>query len=277
VAREFKGRGYFVRALVRDPDRSSTLAGEVDEVVQGEVTRPETLKGVCAGMDLVFSSVGITRQKDGLTFEDVDFRGNLNLLGAASQEGVRKFIYVSVLHGPRLLHLDIVRAHEHFVSALRASGMNHTVIRPTGFFSDMGEYLKMARAGRVFLFGPGENRINPIHGADLAVACADAATSSAEEVEVGGPEILTHREIAALAFAAVGRPVRLLSVPLWIMSPLVRLVRIFNRHQGELLAFLTTAMSMNAVAPAIGTRRLGPHFQSMASREPWGAGKIRHE
>jgi uncharacterized protein YbjT (DUF2867 family) len=175
VAREFKARGYFVRVLVRAPEKLGPLSGLVDEVVQGEVTNPMTLKGVCDGMDMVFSSVGITRQRDGLTFEDVDYRGNLNILKTALWSKAQKFIYVSVLDGPNLLHLEIVKAHEKFVSALRASGMDHCVIRPTGFFSDMEEYVKMARKGRVYLFGSGKNRINPIHGADLAVTCVEAA------------------------------------------------------------------------------------------------------
>ena len=47
----------------------------MDEVRVGQVTTPETLKGVCDGIDIVFSSVGITKQKDGLTFRDVDYQG----------------------------------------------------------------------------------------------------------------------------------------------------------------------------------------------------------
>jgi uncharacterized protein YbjT (DUF2867 family) len=76
---------------------------------------------------------------------------------------------VSVFNGPNLRHLDIVRAHEDFVDVLKASGLDYSVIRPTGFFSDMSEFYKMARRGRVYLLGRGNNRVNPIHGADLAL------------------------------------------------------------------------------------------------------------
>jgi uncharacterized protein YbjT (DUF2867 family) len=265
VAREFKARGYFVRVLVRSPEKLGSLSGIVDEVVQGEVTDPMTLKGVCDGMDMVFSSVGITRQRDGLTFEDVDYRGNLNLLKAALWSEVQKFIYVSVLDGPNLLHLEIVKAHEKFVSALGASRIDHCVIRPTGFFSDMEEYVKMARKGRVYLFGSGKNRINPIHGADLAVTCVEAAEAEAREIDVGGPEVLTHREIAGLAFNSIGKPPRMTSVPLWIMRSVVKVTKLMDKHQGELLSFLTTSMSMDAVAPTTGTRRIGDHFAELES------------
>ena len=265
VAREFKSRDYLVRALARSPKKLDPLRDSLDEIVHAEVTRPETLEGACDGIDVVFSSVGITKQKDGLTFRDVDYQGNVNLLQAAQRAGVKKFIYVSVFGGPGLLHLDIVKAHEDFVGVLRDSGMDYTVIRPTGFFSDMEEYLKMARRGRVYLFGPGKNRINPIHGADLAVVCADAASGDAQEIDVGGPQVLTHRQIAELALSSVGKQPRISSVPLWVMKVSVFLTKKFNRHQGELLAFLTTAMSIDAAAPAVGVHHLEDHFRDLAS------------
>jgi len=265
VAREFKRRGYFVRVLARSAERLREMAVEVDEVAVGQVTLPETLERVCDGMDVVFSSVGITRQKDGLTFQDVDFQGNKNLLDVAREAGVRKFIYTSVFRGPSLVHLDIIKAHEDFVTVLQDSGIPYTIIRPNGFFSDMGEYLTMARKGRVYLIGKGLNRVNPIHGADLAEVCADAAESDVEEIEVGGPEVFTQREIARLAFRAIGRPERITSVPVWVMRALVALVRVFNRHQGELMAFFTEAMTAEAVAPGTGSRRLADHFAGLAT------------
>lgn len=266
VVRELGRRGYFVRAMVRAPDRLSASATEAaDEVVRAEVTRPETLEGVCNGIDVVFSSVGVTKQKDGLTFQDVDYQGNRNLLEAARRAGVGKFIYVSVLDGPALTHLEIIRAHEDFVAELKSSGISYTVIRPTGFFSDMGEYVAMARKGRVYLIGSGENRINPIHGADLAETCADAVEANAEEVPVGGPDVMTHRKIAELALGAVGRPEdRVTSVPVGVMRLAVGTTRLFSRHRGELLAFFTQTMTRDVVGPATGRHRISDHFAELA-------------
>lgn len=265
VAGEFKKRGYFVRALARSAEKLKRMEDELDEIVVGEVTRPETIQSICDGMDMVFSSVGITRQKDGLTFQDVDYQGNKNLLEMAKRAGVKKFIYTSVFRGPDFLHLDIVRAHEDFVTVLKASGMSYAVLRPNGFFSDMGEYLKMALRGRVYLIGDGAKRVNPIHGADLAQVCVDAADQDIEEIDVGGPEVLTHREIARLAFEAAMKPERITSVPLWMMRTLVSLTRLISRHQGELLAFFTEAMTRDAVAPRKGSRRLADHFRELVA------------
>ena len=125
----------------------------------------------------------------------------------------------------------------------------------------------MARKGRVYLFGDGKNRINPIHGADLANTCVDAVDGSDTEIDVGGPEILTHRQIAELALGASGKPPKVSSVPVWVMRLLVSVTKVFNRHEGELLAFLTTAMSIDAVAPTSGTRTLEDHFRELGAQD----------
>lgn len=162
VAEVCKQRGYIVRALGRSEEKLASIKHLVEEVHLGEVTDPESLASLCDGVDIVFSSIGITRQKDNLTFHDVDYQGNCNLLNEALRAGVKKFVYVSVFNGPNLLHLDIVKAHQDFVSRLKGSGMDYSVIRPTGYFSDTSEFLKMAQKGRVYLVGTGQNRMNPL-------------------------------------------------------------------------------------------------------------------
>lgn len=195
-------------------------------------------------------------------------QGNKNLLEVALGAGVQRFVYVSVLDGPELVHLDIVRAHEDFVDALQASGIDYAVVRPTGFFSDMGEYLGMARKGRVFLIGSGWNLINPIHGADLAVTYADAVEGSPREIDVGGPEVLTHHDIAELALKSLGKRRRVSSVPVWMARGAVALTRLFDRQRGELLAFFVEAMTRDAVGPISGEHRLSEHFDELVHGEP---------
>ena len=261
VAREFKRRGHYVRALARSANGLGRLKDELDEIAVGEVTDPHSIGSICDGIDVVFSSIGITKQKDKLTFRDVDYQGNKNLLEAAQRAGVNKFIYVSVFNGPNLLHLDIVKAHEDFVDVLKASGIDYAVLRPTGYFSDMGEFLEMAKKGRVYLIGNGSNKVNPIHGADLAVSCVDVVKGERQEVDVGGPEILTYRGIAELAFRSLGKPARITAVPVWVVTVIIAVVKIFSKHQGELLAFFATAMTSDVVAPAAGTHSLTAHFE----------------
>lgn len=261
VCRELAARGRFVRAMARSARKLDPLRDSLDEIMVAEITRPETLANVCDGIDVVFSSVGITRQRDGLTFRDVDYQGNQNLLDVALRAGVGRFVYVSALHGPRLRHLDIVDAHEAFVDELVSSGIGHAVLRPTGYFSDMGAIFEMAQKGRVWLIGSGTSRVNPIHGADLAAVCADALEGEDSEIEVGGPQTLTWNEMAALAFGVLGSRTRVTHIPEWVMKGVVSLVGLFNRHQGELLSFFTTMATTDVVAPPSGTRTLGEHFR----------------
>jgi uncharacterized protein YbjT (DUF2867 family) len=263
VAKEFKARGYFVRALVRSSKKINGLWDSTDEIVDAEITRPETLEHICDGIDVVFSSIGITRQKDGLTFRDVDYQGNKNLLEVAVRAGVKKFVYVSAFNGPVLRHLDIIDAHEAFVDELKVSDIDYAVLRPTGYFSDMGEVFEMARRARVWLIGSGENRVNPIHGADLAAACVDAMEGNDTEIDVGGPQTMTWKEIAALAFEILDKPAKVSRVPGWLMWSVVRLVKLFNRHQGDLLAFFTTMATTEVVAPRRGTHTLENHYRHL--------------
>lgn len=265
VCQELKARGHFVRALARSPEKLAPIRDCVDEVVEAQVTRPDTLEHICDGIDVLFSSVGITRQRDGLTFRDVDYQGNKNLLEVALQAGVQKFVYVSVFNGAQLRHRDIVDAHEAFIEDLEASGLAHTVVRPTGYFSDMSELFEMARKGRVWLIGSGTNRMNPIHGADLAVICANAIESAETEIAVGGPQVMIWREVAQLAFEVLDQPARITCIPVWLMRLAVRFVRLFNRHQGELLAFFTTMATTDVVAPETGTRTVKEHFKGSIS------------
>ena len=105
LLQELKKKGYETFALVRNAKKLDAI--EIDGMIQAEVTRPESLKGVFNNIDYVISTVGITRQKDGLTYMDVDYQANMNLLQEAVNSGVKKFIYVSALNGDQLTHLKM--------------------------------------------------------------------------------------------------------------------------------------------------------------------------
>ena len=169
---EYQAGGWHVTALVRNLDRSGDLAA--DRLVEAQATRPQTLTGVMDGADVVVSCLGITRQTDGLSYRDVDFQANVNLLVEAESAGVQRFGYVHVLNADKMQHVPLVAAKSAFVRRLEDSAVPSTVIAPTGYFSDMSDFLAMAHRGRVWLFGDGQRRINPIHGEDLAAAIVDA-------------------------------------------------------------------------------------------------------
>jgi uncharacterized protein YbjT (DUF2867 family) len=264
LARQLIQDGIDTRLIARNPAKLNFDVKSV-ELVKAEVTKPETLKGLFRDVDTVISTIGITRQKDDLTYMDVDFRGNANLLDEAKVSGVRKFIYISVLNGEKLRNLKICEAKEKFVDYLKSSGLEYCIIRPNGFFSDMGDFLKMAQGGKVYLFGDGTLKLNPVHGADLAKVCIDAIESSAKEIEVGGPDILSQNEIAKLALIAQSKKIKIIHLPDWIRKVALWAVRNFTpqRIYGPVEFFMTT-MVMEMVAPQYGTNKLSDYFNEKA-------------
>lgn len=278
VTRAFKQRGYFVRVLTRSMERLEAPGpftapaiprDSVDEVFEGEVTRPETLDGLIDdSIDIVFSSVGISRQRDGKSFEQVDHQANSNLIDLCRGRSLRKFVYVSMLGAEQIAQLEITRSHEAVVAELAASGLPYTIVRPSGFFSDMGAVLDMAKRGRVFLVGDGHNRFNPIHGRDLAEVCVDAAEGIAREVEAGGPEVLTQRELAAIAFDVVGKPVKMTVIPAWLSNGLVRGIGLLSKQFGDLAEFIVTSGDIDGVGPQRGTTTVRSYFEALYRGEP---------
>jgi uncharacterized protein YbjT (DUF2867 family) len=267
VAKEFKKQGYIVHALVRNLKKVEDIDGFIDHVVTAEVTDKSSLEGVCKGIDVVFSSVGITKQKDKLTYHDVDYQANQNLLLEAEKEGVSKFIYVSVFNANSLIHLKCIEAKHAFEASLKRSGINYTIMYPNGFFSDMLEYLQMAEKGKGFVFGDGENRINPIHGADLAAACVDAVVTQDHSIEIGGPDILTHNEILKLAFDVRNKPIQISKVPNWVNKIALGFLRLFTpvKFYGP-LEFFMTVLSVDMIAPKHGSCHLKDFFIENAKK-----------
>ena len=263
---ELKSKGYETIALVRNAKKLKGIA--VDGIIQAEVIQPESLKGVMGNIDVVISTVGITRQKDGLTYMDVDYQANVNLLNEALRSNVKKFIYVSVLNGQRLRQLKMVEAKERFVDKLRASGMAYCVIRPNGFFSDMTEILDMAKKGTVYLFGDGDYKGNPIHGADLAEFMVNHLDACEIELEVGGPDLMTQNKIAKAAFRAAGKPPKISNIPIWVRNVTLGLIRfITGQKTYGPIEFFMTVMTMDMVAPKVGQHHLGDYYKSILKEQ----------
>lgn len=264
MARECKSRDYFTKAVVRNPEKLKAMQIAVDEVVVAGVTDKSALTGCCTGIDVVFSSIGITRQKDGLTYRDVDYQANLNLLQEALRSGVKKFVYVAVLHGDKMRDLKICEAKERFVDALKSSGMDYCIIRPTGYFSDMKEFYEMAVKGRVLLFGTGKHRMNPIHGEDLAKVCVDAMEREDKDIPVGGPEVFTHDQIAETAFCVSGNRKKITHIPASIAKILLAIIRTLtsSRFYGP-VEFLVTVLTRDMTAPPYGRHTLKKYFEAL--------------
>lgn len=266
LLRELAARGHGVRALVRDP---CTVAGEDLDAFACDARRPESLAGACEGVGAVVSALGaslaLRYTPPHATYRDVDLRANLNLLAEARRAGVRRFVYVSLYGAEAMRGLGYVDAHEEFVAALRAGGLGHAVVRPTGFFYVFAEVFKMAARGRAVVIGDGRARTNPVHERDVARACADALETGAAELPVGGPETYTRREVAELAFRALGRRPKVSAVPAGLVRALAAPVRLFDQRLHDLLQFGVAASTTDLVAPPYGSASLAEYFRSLAA------------
>ena len=265
ISKELQKRSYPVRAIARNLERIKQKNIDVKDIFIAEVTKSDSIKDCCRNIDVVISTVGITRQKDGFAYMDVDYQANMNLLEQAKKSEVKKFIYVSVLNGENLRHLKICDAKEMFVEQLKKSGLDYCIIRPNGFFSDMTEFHNMAKKGRVYLFGNGELRSNPIHGEDLATVCVDAIEKPDNEIKVGGPETLTQNEIALTAFESLGVKSKITHIPDWIRVVILKMVRIStgSRFYGPIEFFLTV-MAIDMLAPEFGKHTLKEYFTKLS-------------
>ena len=265
IAKELIKQGFDTNVIVRDKKRFLESNIVVNNIYEAEVTRKETLEKCFNNTDIVISTVGITRQKDKLTYMDVDYRANKNLLDLAIKNGVKKFIFVSVLNGEKLKHTDICFAKEKFVDELKSSGIEYCVIRPSGFFSDMTEFYNMAKKGRIYLFGDGKYKSNPIHGEDLAEVCVNAISRNDKETNVGGPEILTQEEIAKIAFDSLRRKSKITYIPDWIRKLGLKVGKnITVKYSYGPFEFFMNVMAMDMVGKSYGNKNLYNYFKSLS-------------
>ncbi len=275
AAQTFKERGWFVRALVRDPEklkhpgpfREPLLDGVVDEIVTGDATKPDTLHGIADGIDTVFSSMGLRSSKPGLSYHDVDHLGNINILKEALHHDVRKFIYVSIFKADEMMEMQIVKAHEDFVQALMDSGIDYSILRPNAYFSDMIQFQKMATSGAIIWPGDGSLSINPIHGADMGEICVDTAASGHQEIDIGGPDVFTYKELFTLAFKTINKQPRIIFIPLWIVKGLHALIKPLNLHIADMLAFAISVNEIDNAAPRYGELHMKDFFEEFGGRK----------
>lgn len=273
-------RGYWVRALVRNADRLGDARESCDDVFEGQATDLETLAGMCDDIDVVISSLGnrTTRRKPSVW--DVDYGANMNIVETATQAGVKQFIFVSVLGGEHARDsVPQIEARERVVDALKAGDMPWTILRPSGFFNDMSEIFEMARKGSAWILGAGEERFNPVHGADLAAVCVDKigdASAIGEAFAVGGPDAMTMRELVGLAFEALGKPAKIRSAPPWLLRAAAGVVKPFNENSASLMLMFLVFVGRDAVCEKYGTHHLRDYFAELARKAEGSSAAVRN-
>ena len=203
VVHALRAREVPVRALVRDRSRGSRLLAWGAELVEGDVSDPVSLRAASAGVDAVVHLVAIIRGSRA-DFERVMAQGTRNVVAAAKEAGIRRFVLVSAL-GLDERTKDAVpyfSAKWEMERVTRESGLEHVIFRPSFIFGRDGgvlpTFVRLARFAPITpVVGPGTQRLQPIWVEDVAEYYAqsvDLAAAANRTFEVGGPDAPTWNE-----------------------------------------------------------------------------------
>lgn len=215
IARALLDSGKPVRVMVRD---GSSFDDARAEMVRGDLKDPDSLREVCRGVDVVVTTANaIAPRQAGDTIESVDRMGNLNLIAAATTEGVDRFVFVSVLGAAADHFVPFIRAKGETEQALRESGLSWTILRPDPFMDVwfplvIGPALK---GGAVTLVGEGRQRHSMVAMLDVvnyAVAAVERDEAANQVLAVGGEPVTWH-EVVDTFSEVLGHDIPVHTVP----------------------------------------------------------------
>lgn len=289
VARALIADGHEVVALLRPASAAPEERGAVP-VRRCALSDERGLAEIMAGerVQTVISCIA-SRSGSPKDAEAVDFRGNLGLLKAAEAAGAGHFILLSAICVQRPV-LAFQHAKIAFERALKASVIDHTIVRPTAFFKSLSGQVERVRAGKPFLlFGDGElTRCKPISDRDLARFIADCVSDPGRRgkaLPIGGPgPAISLREQGELLFAAAGREPKFRSVPVGMFSAAARLLSLgagfsdwfvekaeyariarYYATQSMLVLDPVTGEYSDAATPEFGEDTLAQHYRDLLS------------
>jgi uncharacterized protein YbjT (DUF2867 family) len=204
VVRALRDRGYDVRCLVRDRTRGTNVAALGAELVEGDVRDAASVRIAAQGCEHVVHLVAIVSGSAD-EYDRVMKQGTQNVIDAAKEVGVRRFVLMSALgvsEQTRFLtpYFEAKWAMERMVEE---AGIEHVIFRPSFVFGRDGGVLptfkRVARFAPVTpIIGPGTERIQPIWVEDVAAYFAvgvDEPRAANRTFEVGGPDIVTWDEL----------------------------------------------------------------------------------
>lgn len=209
--------GWQVRALTRRNQQSQSGV----EWVEGALDRPDSLVELCTGADCVLHIAGVVNAPDPAGFEAGNVTGTANLLVAAENAGIKRFVHVSSLSArePQLSAYGASKARAE--ELVTASSFDWTILRPPGVYgpgdTEVLEMFKMAAMG--FCLLPPEGRSSWIHVDDLArllvslLPQRDDVAARLLEADDGRAEGWEHRHFARAIGSALDRSIATISAP----------------------------------------------------------------
>ena len=213
IIRALVDAGHDVRGLVRSRKGGAPAAAAGAELVEGDMTDAASLRIAAQGAEAVVHLVAI-RQGRPEAFERVMVRGTRDLLAAAKEAGVRRFVRRSAL-GTSEETKDLVpyyNAKWHQEQDVREAGIEHVIFRPSFIFGRDGGILPtfrlLAKVAPVTpIIGSGRQRIQPIWIDDVAAYFAQSleeTEATNRTFELGGPDVVTWNEFWSRLKRALG-------------------------------------------------------------------------
>src|SRR6266849_374725 len=224
VVRALCKRDYRVRVAVRRPELAGHLQplGKVGQVhaVQANLRYPASVEAAMRDSHVAINLVGILAQGGAQTFDAVQGRGAGAVAKAASAVGAR-MVHVSAIGADDNSLSRYARAKAAGEKAVLSASPTATVLRPSVVFGPEDQFTNrfasLARMSPMLpLIGGGVTRLQPVYVGDVATAVADAVdgkTKAGATYELGGPEVLTMREIMKIILATTERRRMLVSLP----------------------------------------------------------------
>ena len=203
VVHALRARELLVRALVRHPRRGSRLSAWGVELARGDVTDRASVRAAMEGADAVVHLVAIIKGSPA-DFERVMAEGTRNVVTAAKEAGIRRFVLASALGVDERSKDKVPYYHAKWEMerATSESGLEHVIFRPSFIFGRDGgvlpTFVRLARYAPVTpIVGPGTQRLQPIWIEDVAAhyaAAIDHPGAANRAFDLGGPDALTWNE-----------------------------------------------------------------------------------
>ena len=223
VVRALCRRDYRVRVAVRRPELAGYLqpSGRVGQVhtVQANLRYPASVEAAIRDSHIVINLVGILAEAGGQTFDAVQAKGAETVARAAAAAGAR-LIHVSAIGADAGSASHYARAKAAGEQAVLAAVPSATIFRPSVMFGPEDQFTNrfaaLARISPVLPLIGGDTRMQPVYVGDVATAVADAVDGKAKAgatYELGGPEVLTMREIIEAILEITERKRMLVPLP----------------------------------------------------------------
>ena len=216
-----------------------------------DATNPETLKGICNGVDTVITTMGLTTSSTRFTAYDIDYQGNLNLYNEAKKANVRKFNYISVIScdEPGAEKVPMLHAKYMLEQEIKKGDMSYVIYRPTGYFYDIAKVFKpyVDKGEMQLLKGYHNVKANVVDCPDFAKFIVEHMDDENVTYNVGGKETYTYEEMAKMCFRAAGKPVIIKDSPIWMFSILANLPKIKKEGKHDIIMFSKWTLSHDLV------------------------------